>query len=134
MKHFLNIFYIIWGNHIARIVLLVFLGLILMALIDMLIESIKKKTNYTKSSFDMSDYHKEECEPLKDEWVVDYDKEDNAYMKPTSTLSYTFEEWLCSKKGIYNSDWYTLAPYEQERLEREYERINSWLQGELYED
>lgn len=136
MEHFLNIFYIIWNNHISRIILFVFLGLIIMTLIDMLIEhsKSKKKTKYTKSTFDMSDYHLEECEPFKDEWTVEYDtewnKEDESYIKPT----YTFEEWLCSKKGIYTSDWYTLAPYEQERLEREYERINSWLQGELYED
>ncbi len=87
----------------------------------------KKKTKYTKSSFDMSDYHKEECELFKDEWKVEYtsifgelvdDMDECADVCAHGGISY--EEFL-HRKGIYNERG--LTEYDKLELKEEYDRL-----------
>lgn len=116
MRHFLNIFRILWDFMPVRAILIGLAILIVFCVIDTCCSSIKKWLGIkSPSKAMMSGLTNDDADTMMNqEWeVTDYF--DHIFETDTKP---EFDYWLRNRKGVY--DWYSLSEQEKWDLENEY--------------
>ena len=120
MRHFLNVFRILWDFMPARAILIGLSILIIFCIIDTCCSSIKKWLDIkSPSKAMMRGWTREDVDSIiqqlnTQEWeATDYF--DHIFETDTKP---EFDYWLRNRKGVY--DWYSLSEQEKWDLENEY--------------